>query len=79
MDKDEIIWCLNADFQKPYFGRKLTLDTDVKTVADLEEMTYYEILSRMIELMFINHKDRPQRWLHETYFTHVADFMKRSE
>ena len=48
-DRDAIIAALNADFQKPYFGRDKT-----GTVVDLDVMTYAEVLQRMITLMWVS-------------------------
>ena len=47
-DKDYIIKRVNEDFQKLYFGRT----TDGR-VVDLEEMTYADVLRRMVQLMFV--------------------------
>lgn len=47
--KAYIIKRLNADYQKVYFGKNAT-----GAVVDLPEMTYFEVLARMVELMFID-------------------------
>ncbi|KAJ2840336.1 fatty acid synthase alpha subunit Lsd1 [Coemansia sp. 'formosensis'] len=69
--KDEIISRLNSDFFRPWFGRK----TDDR-VADLEEMTYAEVISRLVELMYVKHQ---RRWIHESYSRVVFDFISRAE
>jgi len=47
-DKAKIIEEINANYQKLYFGKKAD-----GRVADLPEMTYQEVLDRMIELMHV--------------------------
>ncbi|KAJ2879371.1 fatty acid synthase alpha subunit Lsd1, partial [Coemansia aciculifera] len=69
--KDEIIARLNSDYFRPWFGRK----TD-GCVVDLEEMTYAEVISRLVELMYIKQQ---QRWIHESYHQFVLDFVARAE
>ena len=74
-DKDWIILQLNANFQKPYFGRKAD-----GTVCDLPEMTYSELLRRLVQLMYVTDpkgdwpEEDPQkyrfqrpRWVDVTY------------
>lgn len=79
LDKDAIIARLNADFQKPYFGRKTDVESGETVVAELEEMTYADVLSRMVELMFVDIENRPRRWLHESFRDRVAKFLTRTE
>ncbi|KAJ2908902.1 fatty acid synthase alpha subunit Lsd1, partial [Coemansia aciculifera] len=69
--KDEIVARLNSDYQRPWFGRKAD-----GRVADLEDMTYAEVISRLVELMYVKHQ---QRWIHESYRRLVFDFVARSE
>ncbi|KAJ2864638.1 fatty acid synthase alpha subunit Lsd1 [Coemansia aciculifera] len=69
--KDEIIARLNSDYFRPWFGRK----TDGR-VVDLEEMTYAEVISRLVELLYLK---RQQRWIHESYHRVVLDFLARAE
>ncbi|KAK6075576.1 Fatty acid synthase subunit beta 1 [Seiridium cupressi] len=57
--KHEIIRRLNADSHRPWFGR----DTTGKSV-DLEDMTYTEVLCRLVQLMYVNHQ---QRWVDSSY------------
>ncbi|KAJ2559455.1 fatty acid synthase alpha subunit Lsd1, partial [Coemansia sp. RSA 1822] len=69
--KDEIISRLNNDYMRPWFGRK----TDGR-VVDLEEMTYTEVISRAVELMYIKHQCQ---WTHESHRRIVVDFVERCE
>ncbi|KAJ2465117.1 fatty acid synthase alpha subunit Lsd1, partial [Coemansia sp. RSA 2337] len=69
--KDEIIARLNSDYFRPWFGCK----TDGR-VVDLEEMTYAEVINRLVELMYVKHQ---QRWIHESYRQAVLDFVARAE
>ncbi|PIA14341.1 fatty acid synthase [Coemansia reversa NRRL 1564] len=69
--KDEIISRLNSDYMRPWFGKK----TDGR-VVDLEDMTYTEVISRMVELMYITHM---QRWVHASYLKCVLEFIARAE
>ncbi|KAJ2910492.1 fatty acid synthase alpha subunit Lsd1, partial [Coemansia aciculifera] len=69
--KDEIIARLNSDYYRPWFGRKAD-----GRVADLEDMTYAEVISRLVELMYVKHQ---QRWIRESYRQLIFDFLARSE
>ncbi|KAJ2832566.1 fatty acid synthase alpha subunit Lsd1, partial [Coemansia furcata] len=69
--KDEIISRLNSDYCRPWFGRKAD-----GNVVDLEEMTYAEVISRLVELMYVKHQ---QRWVYESYRGLVLDFITRAE
>ncbi|GAB9476399.1 Fatty acid synthase subunit alpha, partial [Globisporangium polare] len=79
LDKDEIIARVNADFQKPYFGMKKDDESGESRSAELDEMTYGEVLSRLVELMFVDIAGRPKRWIHESFRDRVASFMTRTE
>ncbi|RYC64520.1 hypothetical protein CHU98_g1678 [Xylaria longipes] len=68
--KDEIIRRLNADFAKPWFGQ----NTDGQPV-DVEDMTYAEIISRLVQLMYVSHQ---RRWVNPSYRELVSDFSTRS-
>ncbi|KAF0719350.1 hypothetical protein As57867_001093, partial [Aphanomyces stellatus] len=70
-DKDEIIARVNADFQKPYFGRNASGD-----VVDVEQMTYLEVIARLVELMYVK---ASKRWIDVTFMTRVFSFMQRTE
>ncbi|KAF7722190.1 3-oxoacyl-[acyl-carrier-protein] synthase [Apophysomyces ossiformis] len=69
--KDYIIKRLNADFQKVWFGKKKNGD-----VVDLQEMTYVEVVNRMIELLYVKHE---MRWIDPTLRNLVGDFLRRIE
>ncbi|KAJ2134163.1 hypothetical protein IW136_004745, partial [Coemansia sp. RSA 678] len=45
-------------------------------VVDLEEMTYAEVICRLVELMYVAHE---QRWVHESHLKLVVDFISRCE
>lgn len=64
---DYIVRRLNADFQKPWFGRNAS-----GRAVELEEMTFAEVLSRMVELMFIKHQ---KRWVDESLARLTCDFI----
>ncbi|KAI0871151.1 enoyl reductase domain of FAS1 [Hypoxylon argillaceum] len=68
--KTEIISRLNADFAKPWFGQDST-----GKPADLEDMSYADVLSRLIELMYISEEDR---WIDVSYREIVNDFATRA-
>jgi fatty acid synthase subunit beta len=72
-DKQKIIQRLNADFQKPYFG-KLTDGS----VCDLDDMSYLEVATRMVDIMYVN-DETPARWLHPTFKTRLYSFLQRTE
>ncbi|KAJ2459216.1 fatty acid synthase alpha subunit Lsd1 [Coemansia sp. RSA 2424] len=69
--KDEIIARLNSDYFRPWFARKAD-----GRVADLEDMTYAETISRLVELMYVKHQ---RRWIHESYYRLAFDFVARAE
>ncbi|KAJ2801022.1 fatty acid synthase alpha subunit Lsd1, partial [Coemansia guatemalensis] len=69
--KDEIISRLNSDYMRPWFGKKAD-----GRVVDIEDMTYAEVVGRMVELMYIAHR---QRWAHASYLTRVLEFIARVE
>ncbi|KAJ1781605.1 hypothetical protein LPJ62_005765, partial [Coemansia sp. RSA 2167] len=56
---------------RPWFGQKID-----GRVADLGQMTYVEVISRAVELMYDKHQ---KRWVHKSYFRLVVDFINRSE
>lgn len=68
--KSSIIQRLNDDFQKPWFGRS------GENVVELEEMTYTEVVERMIQLLYIRHESR---WVHPSLQQLVLDFILRAE
>ncbi|KAI8824957.1 uncharacterized protein EV422DRAFT_605412 [Fimicolochytrium jonesii] len=69
--KDYIIKRLNEDFQKPWFGRKAD-----GRACELHEMTYEEVLDRMLELLYVKHQSR---WIDPTLRDTFADFVRRVE
>ncbi|KAI1137229.1 fatty acid synthase beta subunit [Hypoxylon sp. FL0543] len=69
--REYIIRRLNADFQKPWFGRTVS-----GKAVDLEEMTFAEVISRMVELMFIKHL---KRWIDKSLARLTVDFMRYVE
>ncbi|ORX74097.1 hypothetical protein DL89DRAFT_280581 [Linderina pennispora] len=70
-NKDHIIKRLNEDFTRPWFGKK----SDSR-VVDLEEMTYLEVLNRLVELMYNADKSR---WLDVSYGRLFGEFILRME
>lgn len=69
--REYIIKKLNDDFQKVWFGRNSAGDT-----VDLEDMTYSEVVHRMVELMFVKHLSR---WIDESLKRLTGDFIRRVE
>ncbi|KAI7866261.1 fatty acid synthase [Spinellus fusiger] len=69
--KDYIIKRLNADFQKVWFGKKKNGD-----VVDLQDMTYTEVVHRMVELLYIHYEGR---WIDFTHRNLVGDFLRLIE
>ena len=69
--REYIIQKLNVDFQKPWFGRNKAGEC-----VDLEDMTYLEVLQRMVELMYVKHE---KRWIDKTQARLTADFIRRIE
>ncbi|PVI03116.1 beta subunit of fatty acid synthase [Periconia macrospinosa] len=69
-NRNYIIERLNCDFQKPWFG----LNAGGENV-DVEDMTYLEIVSRLIDLTYIKFQDR---WVHASYEKLLIDFINRA-
>ena len=65
----DIIWRLNRDFQKPWFA----VDWSGQNV-ELEDMTYLEVLHRLITLMYVRHE---KRWIDPSYMQFTKDFVSR--
>lgn len=65
-----IIERLNKDFQKPWFG----VNTAGKSL-ELEDMTYFEVIWRLVQLMYVQHQ---RRWIDVSYKSFVYDFATRS-
>lgn len=69
--RDYIIKRLNADFQKPWFGRN-----SAGEAVDLEDMTYAEVVRRLVELMYVKHESR---WIDVTLMRFTGDWIHRVE
>ncbi|PIA97136.1 Fatty acid synthase subunit beta [Cercospora beticola] len=69
--REYIIQKLNDDFQKPWFGRNKAGEC-----VDLEDMTYGEVLRRMVDLMYIKHQ---KRWIDKSLARLTGDFIRRIE
>ncbi|KAJ0416957.1 acyl transferase domain-containing protein [Aspergillus carlsbadensis] len=67
--RQSIIRRLNSDFAKPWFGCNLRGE-----VVDLEEMTYLDVLHRLIELMYVQHQ---KRWIDLSYITFTMRIARR--
>jgi fatty acid synthase subunit beta len=70
-NRAHIIQKLNDDFQKVWFGR----NSAGKTV-DLEDMTYAEVVRRLVDLLYVRHQSR---WIDASYTRLVGDFIHRVE
>jgi fatty acid synthase subunit beta len=70
-NRDYIIKKLNDDFQKVWFGRNKAGET-----VDLEDMTYGEVVRRMVDLMYVKHESR---WIDKSYEKLTGDFIRRVE
>lgn len=68
--RDYIISKLNADYQKPWFGR------NAEGVCDIKDMTYFEIVERCIELLFIN---KLNEWIDPSLRDFTGKFLRRIE
>ncbi|MCJ1378643.1 beta subunit of fatty acid synthetase [Xylographa soralifera] len=69
--REEIIRRLNSDFQKVWFGK----DSSGGAV-DIEDMTYAEVILRLIDLTYVNHQDR---WIHSSFKSLTNDVMNLAE
>ncbi|KAG0650153.1 Fatty acid synthase subunit beta [Hyphodiscus hymeniophilus] len=70
-NREHIIKKLNDDFQKVWFGRNKAGET-----VDLEDMTYGEVVRRMVDLMYVKHESR---WIDKSYRKLTGDFIRRVE
>ncbi|KAF4203473.1 hypothetical protein CNMCM8927_008618 [Aspergillus lentulus] len=68
--REHIIRKLNEDFAKPWFGRNHEGE-----VVDLAQMTYLEILHRLVDLMYVPQK---KCWIDPSYSVLVRDFVART-
>ncbi|KZF21194.1 fatty acid synthase subunit beta dehydratase [Xylona heveae TC161] len=69
--REYIIKKLNDDFQKVWFGRNKAGES-----VDLEDMTYGEVVRRMVELMYVKHESR---WIDVSLLRLAGDFIRRVE
>jgi len=69
--REHIIKKLNDDFQKVWFGRNAA-----GVVVDLEDMTYGEVVKRMVDLMYVKHESR---WIDPSLQRLTGDFIRRLE
>ena len=69
--RDHIIKKLNDDFQKVWFGKNAAGE-----VCDLEDMTYGEVVKRMVDLMYVKHESR---WIDASLQRLTGDFIRRLE
>jgi fatty acid synthase subunit beta len=70
--RGEVIDKLNRDFSKPWFGWK----KDGTLATDLGEMTYEEVVLRMVRLMFVCHE---KRWVDVSLRNLTGDWLRRVE
>ena len=68
---------MNADFQKVYFGITGTPGTPGEGVVpcEVEEMSYYAVLCRMCQLMYVHEE---QRWIDPTFESRFVHFAART-
>ncbi|KAI9731110.1 MAG: beta subunit of fatty acid synthetase [Claussenomyces sp. TS43310] len=66
-----IIKKLNDDFQKVWFGRN-----QAGEAVDIDDMTYGEVIRRMVDLMFVKHESR---WIDGSFKKLTGDFIHRVE
>ncbi|KAF2019691.1 beta subunit of fatty acid synthase [Aaosphaeria arxii CBS 175.79] len=69
--REYIIKKLNNDFQKVWFGRNKNGES-----VDLEDMTYQEVVQRMVDLMYVKHEER---WIDASLMRLTVDFIRRLE
>lgn len=69
--REHIITKLNNDFQKVWFGQNKHGES-----VDLEDMTYAEVVQRMVDLMYVKHQDR---WIDQSLKRLTGDFIRRVE
>ncbi|KAK6085522.1 Fatty acid synthase subunit beta 1 [Seiridium cupressi] len=70
-NRAHIIKKLNDDFQKVWFGRNAAGET-----VDLEDMTYAEVVRRLVELLYVKHQSR---WIDPSFTKLTGDFIHRVE
>ncbi|KAJ2906352.1 putative fatty acid synthase beta subunit dehydratase protein [Zalerion maritima] len=70
-NREYIIKKLNDDFQKVWFGRNKAGEA-----VELEDMTYGEVVRRMVDVMYVKHQ---KRWIDITFERLTGDFIHRVE
>ncbi|KAK5680524.1 beta subunit of fatty acid synthetase [Elasticomyces elasticus] len=70
-NREHIIKKLNDDYQKPWFGRNKAGES-----VDLEDLTYVEVVRRMVDLMYVKHE---KRWIDKSLARLTGDFIRRLE
>ena len=63
---------MNKDFSKPWFRWK----KDGHVVKELGDMTYEEVVLRMVRLMFTSHK---KHWVDKALRNSTGDWLRRVE
>jgi len=71
-NRDSVIAKLNKDFSKPWFAAK----KDGAVVTDISDMTYEEVVLRMVRLMFVSHQSR---WVDISLRNLTGDWLRRIE
>ncbi|KAJ2524354.1 fatty acid synthase alpha subunit Lsd1, partial [Coemansia sp. RSA 2049] len=66
----EIIARLDADYMRPWFARSSS------GVCELEEMTYTEVIERLVELTYVRSE---ARWAAQSFRRRVLEFVDRAE
>jgi len=69
--KSKLVKRLNADYQKPWFAT-----TEQGECVDLEDLTYFQILHRLVETMFVAPESR---WIDRSLRDLTAQFVHRTE
>ncbi|KAJ2524556.1 fatty acid synthase alpha subunit Lsd1, partial [Coemansia sp. RSA 2049] len=65
-----IIARLDADYMRPWFARSSS------AVCELEEMTYTEVIERLVELTYVKSEER---WAAQSFRRRVLEFVDRAE
>ncbi|POS73465.1 chain elongation-2 [Diaporthe helianthi] len=70
-NRSYIIKKLNEDFQKVWFGKNKAGEA-----VDLDDMTYGEVVRRLVELLYVKHQSR---WIDPTFTKMTGAFIHRVE
>ena len=70
-NQKSIVKRLNEDFQKVWFGRNYE-----GSAAELDDMTYEEVLTRLIELLYIQRRGNWE-WIDKSHEKLTGDFIRR--